>query len=51
MVILMFITAAGIEVAYAYAQKMNGFSVRILQKYGSPQFFGVSASLDQTLGT
>ena len=37
--------AAAIEVAYAYAWKMNGYSVDLLAKYGSPQFFSVSLSL------
>jgi hypothetical protein len=34
--------AVGIEVAYAYAIKMNGYSVDLLAKYGSPQFISVS---------
>ena len=45
MIVLMLATAVGIEVAFALAQKMNGFSVETLQKYGSPQFFAVSVSL------
>ena len=51
MIVLMLATAAGIEVAYAAAQRMNGFGVETLDKFGSPQFLGVSPSLDQTLST
>lgn len=39
--------AAAIEVAYAYAWKMNGYSVDLLANYGSPQFFAVSPSLSR----
>ena len=41
--------AVGIEVAYAAAQNMNGFSVSFFEKYGSPQFFSVRASLTHSL--
>ncbi len=40
--------AAGIEVAYAYAWKMNGYSTDTLAKYGSPQFFAVSPSFPES---
>lgn len=44
MVFLMLGVAAGIEVAYAFSYEMNGYSVTPLSNFGSPQFYGVSAS-------
>ena len=44
MILLMLGVAVGIEVAYAFAYQMNGYSVTPLSNFGSPQFFGVSAS-------
>ena len=45
MIFLMAATAIALEVAYAAAQKQNGYSVDFLQRFGSPQFFAVSPSL------
>lgn len=49
MIALMLAVAVAIEVAYFFSYKLNGYNVDLLAKYGSPQFFGVSASFDHHL--